>query len=300
MEPTAADLDGIRALGELMSRQACHVGAAQEYLHSTCSANGAFYGVLGFFAGTYQSALQNVTEGLAGNKRASEFAAESFGACAKAYEEADRGSHDAFSRLAGGAGWDIGPYKAAGSGATGVGGPLKAAATATEEPGKAEDHSWGGFAQDTGAAMLKDQSFLTREYTKVDGQYVRTETLGKDVEGDSTQFEQRLDNVEKGMDRVLDPGKETRKDMLDSMTHPITGDPSANGPVKDSQVSSAVQSDARAVAGLYEDYQAVMGTKDEVTKSYGDMTDAVGDVRRYDDISDDQADRSAMDWSAGR
>lgn len=116
MEPMRADLDGIRALGELAYHQAGHLGKVTQYMHDHCSAGGAFGGVLNLFQGSYAQALSNADTGLGDGTRGAERSHQAFLDTAAAYEAADRSAYDELSGLAKGQGWNVDAFRAPGSG----------------------------------------------------------------------------------------------------------------------------------------------------------------------------------------
>ena len=204
-----ADLDGVRALGELSRRQAGHVGSIEEYLHHTCEASGAFQGVMTFFHGTYSAVISAASEGLGGAKRTHEFAAQNFDDSAAAYETADRGAYDVLARVAGGAGWDIDPYRAAGSGdhTIGLGSGVDAPTDAewkTPEAGSSLGEELKADAKAQGIAELKSMpDRLTRDTVLVDGRRVFKDDLPEGFEG--VDGPDRIGKAGGFLDKVNDP-----------------------------------------------------------------------------------------------
>jgi hypothetical protein len=202
-----ADLDGIRALGELARRQAAHVGNVESYLHDTCTASGAFRGVMTFFQGTYSGVLRAAGDGLSGARRTHEFAAQNFEDSAVTYEAADRGSYDVLARVAGGAGWDIDPYRSpAGDDAKlGFGAGVPAPTEADRKDPSTGKPLGDEVRADAKAAAIKELKGIpervTRETVVHDGRRIFKDQLEPAEKPDSDW----IDRTEGRLKKIADP-----------------------------------------------------------------------------------------------
>jgi hypothetical protein len=149
----SADVDGIRAAGELARRQADHVDAMVDYLHRTCRADGGFDGFMKFFHPVYTWVTDFVADGLKQTRQTSLTAHQNFHDTAGEYEQVDRANYDVFARLAHDMGWDdVAPYRPLGSGDDKPGGPLAAATT----HGLLENHLPGALGDAQSVALAID------------------------------------------------------------------------------------------------------------------------------------------------
>lgn len=203
-----ADLDGLRALSELARRQGAHAGAAQEYVHESCAARSAFQGVLGFFAGTYSSAIDNVTEGLRGTRAGHDNLADGFAASAANYQAADQSAHQSFRNLAQQRGWHVDAFKAPGSGDASVqfGSCVPAPGSPPSPPadGSSVLDDLKAKAQAEAVAQAKGlPNSLTRETVLVDGRHIFKDDLPSSLKADEDTS--RVGRANDFLDRVQDP-----------------------------------------------------------------------------------------------
>ncbi|MGQ0631847.1 MAG: hypothetical protein ACT4P1_12460 [Sporichthyaceae bacterium] len=140
MDGVLVDPDAIRAAAALLRQQANYVSQMDCYVNSTCKATGAFTGptVLGLFEGTYENAFRLVADGLQVSLQENHQLADLLEQCAQGYVDADRGSYDAFARIAGPLGWDISAYQPVGSGRVGFA-PGSCVTTAAKPAASASD-----------------------------------------------------------------------------------------------------------------------------------------------------------------
>lgn len=120
------DPDSLEAAGKVARRQYQHINEIQSYISSTCHQFQAFTGVMDLFQGTYENALQSVSDGLDKALDVSTKTERSFNVTADDFRETDRQAYEKAKRHAiaiSGEGVDFPPYRPAGSGDTDPGGP---------------------------------------------------------------------------------------------------------------------------------------------------------------------------------
>lgn len=313
MEDVEANLGAIRAAGTLATLQGEHLASMTEYLHTHCEAAGAFKGILGFFAGTYASAVGNAVEGLDGNRRANLRMATELAACADTYEQADQAAHALISRAVSGAGYEVAPYRSIiTSPATVV--PATAAAAAAADGESSISAVLKQLAVSEAKKILPEH--MTREAVQVEGQWVFKDHVGKGVDVDTN----RMDRANGFLDRVEDPfgfserAGNDRKAFLAAVDESadvdgrMTSDWALRNRDRAADLHDNVQSDkyirdsgqsysdnarlnhnAREMHGWYDDYKTVDGfvadPLGDMPESYGAMKTAFGDVKEYHDIA---------------
>jgi len=326
-----ADLDGIRALGDLMKRQSDHVCHMADYMHETCHATDAFDGVLLFFRDAYSQALRYADEGLRISIQGDQLLSERCEKTAANYEASDRSGYDAFARLAGGQGWDVSAYRPSGSGTTAaaVGGPfvpskdakpgglldaLKAVSktvgdgvqTVTDPLGTVMDpaNEWGkdplkavqkGITDDTvmweGKPVLKE---------RLDSLHKREEASG------GTRFVPETTDFDKGIKtwndalKKTDPAAEWRDKIVDKAADRMgLGDHTIGTAATQHKVNTAMT----WTTGVMDTYSAAKSFGEDPTLGIGEATGELVDVGRdighYMDISHDKADTSVRDELRG-
>lgn len=340
MDGVRADIDGIRAAAALAQRQGEHMGEAEEYLHQSCTASAAFQGVLGFFAGTYSSAVSNAVEGIRGTRSTHQRVAENLVACAGSYEAADRAAYDGFARVAGQEHWGIGAYVPTGSGRADV-----APGSCVPAPGSKPVEAGGGSsvlddlrAKAESEAIARAKGLpgdLTRDTMAVDGKRVFKDEVAEGVKADST----RISRANDFLDRVQDPTglkgalgeankealKEAVKDVdvrghLDSNRLMRQGyedaevapaflgpDSIAGSPGHSNEQSANLHHNVRSVAGWYDQGMGAKkfaeGMLDDPTggvrDSLAETGDAIGRVRKYQEISEGGGRNSTLSWGSG-
>lgn len=225
-----ADLDGLRALGDLMMRQSLYLASAREYLHQHCQATGAFDGVLAMFRGPFSAAFADAAEGLQISCDADQLLAERFRATAANYESADRSSYDRLAQLARANGWDVAAYATAGSG------NATARAGICPSPGPVGPPAAGGddavsrrlkqgmehlkTAQMLGApkTVTVNGSVVFADDLRQDNEHFEKQRWGK-IKPDGTPFDAQLEpysDAAKQIEKTLDPAGALKEKILES------------------------------------------------------------------------------------
>lgn len=131
------DPDSLEASGKVARRQYQHIESIKSYISSTCHQFEAFTGVMDLFQGTYQSALDSVSDGLEKALDVSTKTERSFNTTADDYRDTDRRIYEKAKQHAialHGPGVDFPPYRSPGSGETSPGGPIMAPMEPPKEP----------------------------------------------------------------------------------------------------------------------------------------------------------------------